>query len=132
MFRKVIVSQVGELTQDARTVGDSIRYRIYFPNETRVRSEVVITDKLPKGLSGVTVYQGGEYDPSTRTATWSLKGFRPARESFVEVEAVIGEVQELRNVAALSADGRRQTSNTVTTVVAARPGLVGHPSSFDG
>lgn len=35
--RKVIVSELGELTRTARYVGDSIRYRIYFANTSRRR-----------------------------------------------------------------------------------------------
>ncbi len=122
MFRKVIISHLGELTQDMRTVGDLIRYRIYYDNPTRARVDVVITDKLARNLSRVTALNGGRYDQRTRTATWKIPGLLARQGAFVEVEAVIDSTGVVENQAFLRGLGaRRGESNVVKTVVVAPP-----------
>ena len=121
MFKKVIVSHLGQLTQDTRTVGDTIKYRIYYD---RTEREVIISDPLNRALSHVVVFNGGHYDPITHTITWNLPGGIRKRSAFVEFQAVVGESELIRNQAYLKGFGRRAiVSNVVETRVLPQPAL---------
>jgi uncharacterized repeat protein (TIGR01451 family) len=124
MFRKAIVSHLGEVTQDTRTIGDTVRYRIYYDNGTSSTADVVITDPLDKGLSQVKVFNEGQYDPAKHTITWRVKRTPPWLRTFVEFEAVIGPGALIRNQALLLGLGLHHTwSNVVETVVKSAPKL---------
>jgi hypothetical protein len=85
MFRKVIISHLGELTHDTRTVGDAIRYRIYYDSLATIGARVIISDKLDPILSRVTAFNGGVYDAHTHTVTWEVTGLFARRRAYVEV-----------------------------------------------
>jgi hypothetical protein len=122
MFRKVIVSHLGELTHDTRTVGDKIRYRIYYAGS--FKSDIVIADRLDKSLSNVTAFNDGQYDPNTHTVTWRLKALAAKRGGFVDFEALISKAGLIRNQALVSGLGMpRQSTNPVETQVCSPPAL---------
>lgn len=133
MFSKVIVSHRGELTEDMRATGDTIRYRIYFKNTAQLAADIVITDPLDRGLTQITPFNHGQYDPQTHTITWAAKGVRPGRQTVVEFEAVVGqEPGRIVNQAILEGFGRRRVrSNTVETTVVASPRLGWIPLEVD-
>ncbi len=123
-LRKVIVSHLGELTRDTRTIGDKIRYRIHYANRTRHEANVFITDVLEKGLTHVTVLNGGNYSTKSRTVSWKLTAVPPRHFAFVEFEAIIGDATLIRNQAFAEGIGeRRIQSNTVVTTVNKPPKL---------
>lgn len=122
MFRKVIRSHLGEVTQDHRTIGDPIRYRIYYDTVLPAARTMSITDKVGPGLEAVKPRNGGVYDPSTRTITWTIKDRPSFKKSYVEFGAVVANPGVITNRAsATSGIGRPVRSNVVTTEVAAAP-----------
>ena len=124
MLRKVIVSHLGEVTQDTRTIGDRIRYRIYYQDRTRVGTNIVITDPLDKNLSEVIVIGSGQYDRRTHTVTWEISNLLPRRDNYVEFEATIRDTKLIRNKAYVQEAGRREkVTNTVETTVIGAPTL---------
>lgn len=124
MFRKVIVSHLGELLQDTRTVGDSTKYRIYYDNLTRTRANIVITDQLDKNLSHIHPLNGGQYDQQTHTVTWEVSGLMARQSGYVELEATINSAGMIRNQAFLDGLGvRRRKTNVVGTTVVEPPKL---------
>ncbi|MCP3980843.1 MAG: DUF11 domain-containing protein, partial [bacterium] len=53
--------------------GGEVEYDLFVVNEgTREPQDVVLTDLLPEHLELVSASDGGVYDPSTRTVTWSF------------------------------------------------------------
>ena len=124
MFKKVILSPLGELTHEERTIGDTIRYRIYYDKVTRPEATIVISDKLDENLSKVKVSKIGHYDKKTHTITWEIKETLLKRRTFVEFEAVIGPAKVIRNQAFLiGPEERRKGSNIVETTVVRPPTL---------
>jgi len=114
-IKKVIVSHLGELTKDTRTVGDKIKYRIYYSgileDETKSSSgikisdpiDIEITDQLDKGLSYINALNEGKYDQSTHTITWIIKNVsEKTPKPFVEFEAQIGSVDHISNKAIIN------------------------------
>jgi hypothetical protein len=131
MFRKVIISHLGELTHDMRTVGDVIRYRIYYDNLTRQSVDIVIIDKLDKNLSHVQASNDGQYDLRTHTVIWKVRGVLPRQSAYVELVARIYSVGVIHNQAFL-VGVRRKKTNVVETTVVASPQLGWIPFSTDG
>jgi hypothetical protein len=123
MFNKVIVSHLGELTQDLRTQGDRVCYRIYYGRPAGlVNPELTIVDRVDSGLSHVTVFNDGVYDPATRTIKWVVPARRFKRKAFVEFEAQVAHTGTITNQASASGEGFRPVkSNVVQTTVNARP-----------
>lgn len=121
MFRKVIVSHSGELTREMRSVGDPIRYRIYYGSGVRTNTDLVIKDKVDKNLSDVLVLSGGRYNARTRTATWKISAPSLRVGGYVELEAVVNAAGLIRNQAFLEGvDVRSKGSNVVETNVVPR------------
>ncbi len=135
---KVILSHLGETAQDARMVGDSIRYRIYYVDNSNggEDSDLVILDKLDPALLGVSAHDGGVYDVDSHAVYWVIEGVGPGDGGFVEVEATAGNTDEVIDNKALlkvggdvdplsldaATDGVTET-NIVSTYVFAEPEL---------
>ena len=127
VFKKVIISPLGELTTDTRALGDKIRYRIYYDNATQPSSSFVITDTLDKNLSHIKISSGGHYNKETNVATWEIN--RPMlptnRRGFVEVEAEIGSGKSIVNKAFIKdLEKPQRETNTVETTVS-KPPVIG-------
>ncbi len=60
-------------------IGDTLTYIVYYTNSYDDPATVTITDVLDEGLDFVSADNGGTYDDSTRTITWTLKDV-PGRE----------------------------------------------------
>jgi hypothetical protein len=129
MFKKIICSQLGELTQDTRTQGDRICYRIYYGSPVGpVNPEITIVDQLDNGLSHVTVFNDGIYDPATHTIRWVVPARRAKRKAFVEFEAQVVHTGTISNRASASGQGFKPVqSNVVQTTVNGPPKLGWQP-----
>lgn len=142
MFKAVIVSHLGELTKDVRTLGDSIRYKIYYDNNPQIpgregeilplREEIVITDPLDEGLAEIVVRNGGHYDPATHTITWRLGGLPQSRQPFVEFEGVVRAIKPIRNRAFLTVPGLRRVRTNIVESAVTPPPPVGWIPLVDG
>ncbi len=125
MFKKVIISHLGELTTDMRTVGDVIRYRIYYSRPLiRINPEITISDQVDPGLSRIKVFNDGTYDPVKGIITWVLPIRRYKRDAYVEFEAQVNRSGLITNIAQAKGEGIRSVkSNTVQTTVIEPPSL---------
>jgi hypothetical protein len=127
MLKKVIRSHLGEVTQDHRTVGDRIRYRIYYGSQRIARPinpEITIIDQVDKNLEKITVFNDGVYDLPSRTIRWIVPARRASRNPYVEFEAVVSTTGVVKNQAHASGQGvRRIKSNIVETSVSDSPPL---------
>jgi hypothetical protein len=124
VFKKVIVSNRGEITQDIRNVGDSVRFRIYYASRTKISATAVIIDKLDAALTDVKVFHNGHYDLETHTITWEVSptSIPPLkRRSYVEFEAVIEKGNSISNQALIEGLKRKIKSNTVEIKVIEPP-----------
>ena len=116
MFRKVIRSVLGEVAHDHRTVGDPIRYRIYYDAGLPTARTTTITDKVDARLDAVKPRHGGVFDPLTRTITWPVSDRPFIRKPYVEFDAVVAEAGVITNRASAGSDvGRPVRTNTVTS-----------------
>ena len=123
MLKKVIVSHRGEVLEDTRIAGDRIRYRIRYSARLEQGARQVISDRLPKGLTDVEVFDGGTYDPLKHTVTWPMRPHPVSlMGTMLEFEATLASPGTVENQAALTAHGPRPTrSNKVKTVVREPP-----------
>ena len=131
MFKKVVISHLGELTNDTRTVGDHIRYRIYYGGSRLINREITIVDQVDKHLGQIAVLNDGVYEEATRTVSWTVPT-RRSKDAYVEFECVVESSGVITNQASASGAGfRRVQSNTVTTTACSSPPLGWMPSSSD-
>jgi len=86
---KAIVSHAGEVTQDVRAIGEVIKYKVYFHNNSKQRADILIMDKLDTNLSQVTVFNNGMYDEQDHSVIWEIGGVPVGKGGSVEFEAVI-------------------------------------------
>jgi uncharacterized repeat protein (TIGR01451 family) len=90
-----------------------------------------IVDILPFGLSFVSASNGGTYDATTRTVTWSLGNKLPGDSGsvtlVVQVPADYPNDQKITNTATLSSDtpGKEDSSTQITEVVQTPEGVIG-------
>lgn len=121
---KVIVSYVGEVTQDVRAVGEVIKYKVSFSNNSIQQVDIVITDKLDTNLSHVIVFNNGMYDERDHSVIWKIGDVPVGKDISVEFEAVIGKTSLIRNQATTQISGQRDIqTNTVETTVCGSPQL---------
>jgi hypothetical protein len=125
MLKKVILTHMGEVTQDIRIVGDYIRYRIYYGSRSKfIYSEMTIVDHVDEHLGKIAVFSDGVYDEVTRTVSWTVPVRRLRKDVYVEFEAVVESSGVITNQAFASGVGlRRVKSNIVQTTVCDSPSL---------
>lgn len=79
-------------------VGDRLTYTIEYGNTGKEAATVVVTDKVPAGLTVDTeaIGNGGVYDPDTNTITWTIENVQPGTVDTVTFVGVVNEtaVQE--------------------------------------
>ncbi len=126
MFKKIILSPLGELTQDTRTFGDRVRFRIIYGGKLQpaatTRASTTITDVVDPGLARVRVFNNGTYDVPTRTITWHVKYPLPARGAYVEFDAVVRAKGKISNQAVANITGHRPVkTNAVSIAVGDAP-----------
>ena len=133
--RKVINSPHGEVIKDIRYPGDTVRFKIYFKNESKQEINITITDKLDRNLSRVNVMQNGKYDSRKHQVSWLINNVMPGKGGSVEFNAVVGKVGEIKNTAEIQFKPDLQLqqpkrlptktirTNTVTVNVLSRPRL---------
>ena len=101
--RMVIVSHLGELLQDSRYIGETVRYKIYYMNDSRQKADIGIFVKPEDRLIQIKVFNRGRYEEGTQTIVWEIRQVAPKQGGFVEFEGVIDEgVRGLRRLASIS------------------------------
>ena len=95
----VVVSRRGEVTNDTRYIGERVRYRIYYSNDTGQQTNVSILDRLDKNLSTVKVSDDGKYSEAAHTVNWEIGNVPANGDGCVELEATIGEAESIANKA---------------------------------
>ncbi|RPI53123.1 MAG: hypothetical protein EHM49_04675, partial [Deltaproteobacteria bacterium] len=91
-IKKVIITNFGEVIKEARYVGETIRYKIYFANNTKQKADVGIVDRLDPNLGKIVPLNSGFYDKTNHLVTWKIEKVPPGGGGFVEFEAVISSV----------------------------------------
>jgi Peptidase family C25/Propeptide_C25/Domain of unknown function DUF11 len=126
MFRKIIISPLGEVTQDRRTIGDRIRYRIYYGGlPALATSEVTIVDTVDENLSEIRALHDGVYDRAARTVSWTVPAIRFKRNAYVEFEATVAHEGIITNKATVRAGFSRPVPSNAVTITAAPPPRLG-------
>lgn len=76
---------VGAINIDGETVvvGSVLEYQIEATNSFDQPSKIVIEDKIPRGTSLVSVYEGGIYNSDNDTITWTLENVEPGETVYV-------------------------------------------------
>ncbi len=70
-------------------VGDELTYTITYKNTTEGSATIIITDTLENGLTFVSATDGGTYDSSSRTVTWTLENIESDYEGRVELVVTV-------------------------------------------
>lgn len=99
MFKKVIVSHLGELNIRIRTIVDIIRYCIYYRIPAKNFKEIMITDQLDQGLHNNNVFTDERNDSKKHIITWIIRRISIRRRAYVEFEATLPTAGALRNQA---------------------------------
>lgn len=108
--------------------GAALTYTLNWSIEgTGTAMNVALTDPLPKELTFASISAGGNYDPVTRTVTWSL-GDRDSGESgtvqwTAEITAPLADQTVITNTATASATGLNPVSASATTAVTSQSTL---------
>ncbi|MFA6187226.1 MAG: hypothetical protein WC770_08470, partial [Phycisphaerae bacterium] len=99
---------------------DRLTYTIYYrypdtnPNYTTSLSNIIITDTLPAEVDFFSASTGYNYNPSTRTVTWTRSTLDPGDSCSVTVTVAIGNTMpsagHLTNTAKISADDVNEIS----------------------
>lgn len=103
--KKVINTNLGEVIKEARYVGETIRYKIYFANNTKQKANVGIVDRLDPNLGKVVPLNRGFYDKTNHLVAWKIEKVPPGEGGFVEFEAVISGGTVIRDQALLQVGG---------------------------
>lgn len=99
----------------AVTVGDQIGYSISWFNPKRDGSRVVITDVLDKGVDFVSASNGGTYNPTTRTVTWTLNPRLTEANGSVTLVVAVNAQAEKQHTVTNQAEVRVGTGTTQET-----------------
>lgn len=122
----VTVPEKSEENNNARPdgsiqVGDRLTYTIEYGNTGAEAATVVVTDKVPAGLTVDTAAIGndGVYDPETNTITWTIENVQPGTMDTVTFVGVVNEtaVQEgdVENTASIQIGENNPAIDTNTT-----------------
>ena len=133
--RKVIITNSGEVTKDACYVGETIRYKIYFANNSKRTADIHIIDRLDPNLGKVVPLNNGLYDKNKHLVSWTIKKVPAGTGGAVEFEGAASGVGSIRNRALIKIGGRFDPgpvdikgkniikTNTVETLVRPDPEL---------
>lgn len=122
----VTVPEKSEKNNNARPdgsiqVGDRLTYTIEYGNTGAEAATVVVTDKVPAGLTVDTAAIGndGVYDPESNTITWTIENVQPGTMDTVTFVGVVNEtaVQEgdVENTASIQIGENSPAIDTNTT-----------------
>ena len=98
-----------------------IAYHYNYLQYTQVQNDVVLTAQLPAEVlhTGVTVTDGGTYNPATHTVTWNLGSVGPGDSGSVTVSAKVGDTipaaDSITCTAAITNPSSAETSVNLTT-----------------
>lgn len=102
-------------------VGDRLTYTIEYGNTGKEAATVVVTDKVPAGLTVDTeaIGNNGVYDPDTNTITWTIENVQPGTMDTVSFVGIVNEsaVQEgdVENTASIQIGEDSPAIDTNTT-----------------
>lgn len=89
--KEVLNSSSVDVNNQQVSVGDTLTYRIDYANVKQTDETVIITDTLEDGLTFVSASNGGTYDETTRTITWTLANVHPNTAGSVTFKALVNE-----------------------------------------
>lgn len=72
-------------------VGDIVTYTVKFRNSSTGRSDAVVEDTLPQGLTYIDASDDGTYNAQERTVRWSVRSISPETTSSVTFRAKVNE-----------------------------------------
>lgn len=110
--RKVVNSIQGEVVEDVRYLGDTLRFKVYYRNEGKHPIDVLIRDQADRKLTEVTVFNKGEYDAVSGQVSWNIKNVQPGLGGFVEFKAKVENTGEINNRAELEFHAYRQMNGS--------------------
>ncbi len=86
-----------DFLDDGQTVnvGDDLTYRIYYYNHYDTPVTVTVTDTLDYALDFVSATNGGVYDESTRTITWTIENAAAESWGYVEFTATANDIARI-------------------------------------
>ena len=108
-------------------VGDVMTYTIEYVNVTDQASDVVITDKVPAGITvdEASISEGGEFDAETNTITWTIPSVGAGKGGTVTFSGTVNQTAvvegKVDNTATIKIGENSFDTNTV-------PGPVGSGS----
>ncbi len=105
--------------------GQTNIYMLTIKNITmKPKENVVLTNKLPDGISFVSANEGGEYNEATNTVTWNLGTVNAKSVKYITLETKINNLQngetkkEISNIMTLKTNEKELTTNeTKFTVI---------------
>ena len=83
--KKEIAPYEGNGTLGKVRCGDEIAYEISFRNYKEEAADVTVKDQLDEHVSFVSASDGGAYDASTHTVTWTIKAVKAGAEGSVKL-----------------------------------------------
>ena len=120
--KKVIVTHLGEVARNIKYIGETNKYKIYYLNTTKEKTNIVIADKLDSNLSDITALSEGYYDQPSHTITWKIADVEPFKGGFVEFEAIIEAADKILNKAIITLNETTKIeTNQVETTVTKKP-----------
>ena len=92
---------------DLRYAGETIRYRIYYRNNSRQQTDTRIIDRLDNGLEQINVFNNGSHIKSENMIVWEINDVPAETGGFVEFEAKLGTTDMVRNQALIQIGPRK-------------------------
>lgn len=71
--------------------GTELEFSIAWGNYHHSEATVTVTDKLDEGVTYLECSSGGNYDPATRTVTWTMPNAAPGDEGVVTVKVQVND-----------------------------------------
>lgn len=95
--RKAIITNTGETTKSLSYVGETVLYRIYYGNESKVAADIRIVDKLDAKLKNISVKAQGTYNAANHTIAWEFKKLPAGTKGYVEFSGVVKQAGTASN-----------------------------------
>jgi hypothetical protein len=99
--RKAIVTPLGEVTSNAGYVGESVTYRVYYYNASKIATDLRLVDVLDAGLEDVQVAPPGVYNAAGHTLAWEFEKVAAKTGGFVQFVARLKQAGTVSNKARL-------------------------------
>jgi hypothetical protein len=120
-FKKVIVSEFGEVTSDSRYIGEPISFRIYYKNTSKQKADITIIDELDKNLSAIEPLNDGVYNKAEHTIYWTITDIAPGTSGFVQFNCVADKAGKIENFAQVKVGDIKPIGDMLKSVDNIRP-----------